>query len=44
MVIPQQHRNCSFSIIYPVEIKIAELSLGHLNDFPIKVSPEQGNI
>ncbi|XP_031665165.1 corticotropin-releasing factor-binding protein [Oncorhynchus kisutch] len=38
MVIPQQHRNCSFSIIYPVEIKIAELSLGHLNDFPIKRS------
>ncbi|XP_029506921.1 corticotropin-releasing factor-binding protein-like isoform X3 [Oncorhynchus nerka] len=38
MVIPQQHRNCSFSIIYPVEIKIAELSLGHLNDFPIKKS------
>ncbi|CAB1318703.1 unnamed protein product [Coregonus sp. 'balchen'] len=39
MVIPQQHRNCSFSIIYPVEIKIAELSLGHLNDFPIKSMP-----
>ncbi|XP_030623796.1 corticotropin-releasing factor-binding protein [Chanos chanos] len=32
MVIPQQHRNCSFSIIYPVEIRIGELSLGHLND------------
>ncbi|XP_028829576.1 corticotropin-releasing factor-binding protein [Denticeps clupeoides] len=33
MVIPQQHKNCSFSIIYPVEIQIGELSLGHINDF-----------
>lgn len=33
MVIPQQHRNCSFSIIYPVEIDISEFSLGHHN-FP----------
>ncbi|XP_072518520.1 corticotropin-releasing factor-binding protein [Salminus brasiliensis] len=32
MVIPQQHRNCSYSIIYPVEIQIGELSLGHHND------------
>ncbi|XP_061119584.1 corticotropin-releasing factor-binding protein isoform X1 [Conger conger] len=36
MVIPQQHKNCSFSIIYPVEIQIAELSLGHFSDFPVK--------
>uniref|UniRef100_A0A8C1TD50 Corticotropin-releasing factor-binding protein n=1 Tax=Cyprinus carpio TaxID=7962 RepID=A0A8C1TD50_CYPCA len=32
MIIPQQHRNCSFSIIYPVEIQIGELSLGQHND------------
>uniref|UniRef100_A0A667XME2 Corticotropin-releasing factor-binding protein n=1 Tax=Myripristis murdjan TaxID=586833 RepID=A0A667XME2_9TELE len=34
MVIPQQHRNCSFSIIYPVEIQISEFSLGHRSSFP----------
>ncbi|XP_015244532.1 PREDICTED: corticotropin-releasing factor-binding protein [Cyprinodon variegatus] len=34
MVIPQQHRNCSFSIIYPVAIDISEFSLGHHNNFP----------
>lgn len=34
MVIPQQHRNCSFSIIYPVAIDISEFSLGHYNNFP----------
>lgn len=34
MVIPQQHRNCSFSIIYPVEIDVSEFSLGHFNNFP----------
>lgn len=34
MVIPQQHRNCSFSIIYPVEIDISEFSLGHFNHLP----------
>ncbi|XP_053195381.1 corticotropin-releasing factor-binding protein [Scomber japonicus] len=34
VVIPQQHRNCSFSIIYPVEIDISEFSLGHHNNFP----------
>ncbi|KAJ8380395.1 hypothetical protein SKAU_G00011730 [Synaphobranchus kaupii] len=28
MVIPHQHTNCSFSIVYPVEIEIEELSLG----------------
>lgn len=33
MVIPQQHRNCSFSIIYPVEIDISEFSLGQINHF-----------
>ncbi|XP_026103812.1 corticotropin-releasing factor-binding protein-like isoform X2 [Carassius auratus] len=32
MIIPQQHRNCSFSIIYPVEIQIGELNLGQHND------------
>ncbi|XP_039614339.1 corticotropin-releasing factor-binding protein [Polypterus senegalus] len=36
MVIPHQHRNCSFSIIYPVQIKIAELTLGHFNDLQVK--------
>ncbi|XP_026198292.1 corticotropin-releasing factor-binding protein-like [Anabas testudineus] len=29
MVIPHQRRNCSFSIIYPVAIRLTELSLGH---------------
>ncbi|CAL1614978.1 unnamed protein product [Knipowitschia caucasica] len=28
MVMPHQRRNCSFSIIYPVEIRLTELSLG----------------
>ncbi|XP_029916147.1 corticotropin-releasing factor-binding protein-like [Myripristis murdjan] len=28
MVMPHQRRNCSFSIIYPVEIQLTELSLG----------------
>ncbi|XP_053726934.1 corticotropin-releasing factor-binding protein-like [Synchiropus splendidus] len=28
MVMPYQRRNCSFSIIYPVEIRMTELSLG----------------
>lgn len=37
MVIPQQHRNCSFSIIYPVAIDISEFSLGQFSHFP-KVS------
>jgi len=37
MVIPQQHRNCSFSIIYPVEIDVYEFSLGHYNKY-LKVS------
>ncbi|XP_071375869.1 corticotropin-releasing factor-binding protein-like [Centroberyx affinis] len=28
MVMPHQRRNCSFSVIYPVEIRLTELSLG----------------
>ncbi|XP_020659741.1 corticotropin-releasing factor-binding protein isoform X1 [Pogona vitticeps] len=36
MVIPHQHRNCSFSIIYPVVIKISDLMLGHLNGLHLK--------
>ncbi|XP_029965999.1 corticotropin-releasing factor-binding protein-like [Salarias fasciatus] len=42
MVIPQQHRNCSFSIIYPVEIDVSEFSLGHYNNFPKVSSPGCG--
>ncbi|XP_051847920.1 corticotropin-releasing factor-binding protein [Antechinus flavipes] len=38
MVIPHQHRNCSFSIIYPVVIKISDLILGHLNSLQLKKS------
>lgn len=38
MVIPHQHRNCSFSIIYPVVIKISDLILGRLNSLHLKVS------
>uniref|UniRef100_A0A8D0B7B0 Corticotropin-releasing factor-binding protein n=1 Tax=Salvator merianae TaxID=96440 RepID=A0A8D0B7B0_SALMN len=41
MVIPHQHRNCSFSIIYPVLIKISNLMLGHLNSFHLK-NPSTG--
>ncbi|CAG05261.1 unnamed protein product, partial [Tetraodon nigroviridis] len=43
MVIPQQHRNCSFSIIYPVEINVSEFSLGQFNHFPKvnKYDPDQ---
>ncbi|PKU44497.1 corticotropin-releasing factor-binding protein [Limosa lapponica baueri] len=36
MVIPHQHRNCSFSIIYPVVIKISDLILGHLSGLSLK--------
>ncbi|XP_025063933.1 corticotropin-releasing factor-binding protein isoform X3 [Alligator sinensis] len=36
MLIPHQHRNCSFSIIYPVVIKISDLILGHLNGLYLK--------
>ncbi|XP_060934926.1 corticotropin-releasing factor-binding protein [Limanda limanda] len=39
IVIPQQHRNCSFSIIYPVEIDISEFSLGHNVNFPKRSMP-----
>ncbi|XP_063151614.1 corticotropin-releasing factor-binding protein isoform X2 [Candoia aspera] len=36
MIVPHQHRNCSFSIIYPAVIKISDLRLGHLNGFHLK--------
>ncbi|XP_029442123.1 corticotropin-releasing factor-binding protein [Rhinatrema bivittatum] len=36
MVIPHQHRNCSFSIIYPVVIKISDLTLGYFSDLQLK--------
>ncbi|KAM3844036.1 corticotropin-releasing factor-binding protein [Vipera latastei] len=36
MIVPHQHRNCSFSIIYPILIKISDLSLGHLKGFHLK--------
>ncbi|KAF6356769.1 corticotropin releasing hormone binding protein [Rhinolophus ferrumequinum] len=36
LVVPHQHRNCSFSIIYPVVIKISDLTLGHLNGLQLK--------
>ncbi|CAN9513052.1 unnamed protein product [Ophioblennius macclurei] len=39
MVIPHQHRNCSFSIIYPVEIRLTELSLGQAKSN--KISPKK---
>ncbi|XP_059132282.1 corticotropin-releasing factor-binding protein [Peromyscus eremicus] len=29
LVVPHQHQNCSFSIIYPVAIRISDLTLGH---------------
>ncbi|XP_044781402.1 corticotropin-releasing factor-binding protein isoform X2 [Bubalus bubalis] len=38
LVVPHQHRNCSFSIIYPVAIKISDLTLGHLNGLQLKKS------
>lgn len=38
LVIPRQHRNCSFSIIYPVSIKISDLTLGHVHGLQLKVS------
>ncbi|XP_055454398.1 corticotropin-releasing factor-binding protein isoform X2 [Psammomys obesus] len=31
LVVPHQHQNCSFSIIYPVAIKISDLTLGQLH-------------
>ncbi|XP_041826132.1 corticotropin-releasing factor-binding protein [Melanotaenia boesemani] len=39
MVSPQQQRNCSFSIIYPVAIDISEFSLGHHSNFPKRSLP-----
>ncbi|MEE6458538.1 hypothetical protein FKM82_000330 [Ascaphus truei] len=42
MVIPHQHRNCSFSIIYPVVIKISDLTLGHFNELQLKKPPPIG--
>ncbi|KAM4709307.1 corticotropin-releasing factor-binding protein [Discoglossus pictus] len=42
MVIPHQHRNCSFSIIYPVVIKISDLTLGHFNELQLKMPPPIG--
>ncbi|XP_028919000.1 corticotropin-releasing factor-binding protein [Ornithorhynchus anatinus] len=41
LVIPHQRRNCSFSIIYPVVIKITNFTLGHFNDLQQK-SPSEG--
>lgn len=41
MIIPQQHRNCSFSIIYPVEIQIGELNLGQHNDLKVSISGQE---
>lgn len=40
MVIPHQRRNCSFSIIYPVDIEITKLSLhqSQSNDVALEVS------
>ncbi|KAF4016984.1 hypothetical protein G4228_009299 [Cervus hanglu yarkandensis] len=38
LVVPHLHRNCSFSIIYPVAIKISDLTLGHLNGLQLKKS------
>lgn len=39
MVIPHERRNCSFSIIYPVEIRLTELGLGQAksNDIGLQV-------
>ncbi|KAB0404454.1 hypothetical protein E2I00_001109 [Balaenoptera physalus] len=38
LVVPHKHRNCSFSIIYPVVIKISDLTLGHFNGLQLKKS------
>ncbi|KAM9734536.1 corticotropin-releasing factor-binding protein isoform 1-T1 [Menidia menidia] len=46
MVIPHQHRNCSFSIIYPVAIDVSEFSLGRHNGFSkrsLSGCPETGD-
>ncbi|XP_069887070.1 corticotropin-releasing factor-binding protein [Dipodomys merriami] len=39
LVVPRQHRNCSFSIIYPVAIKISDLTLGHFHGLHLKRPP-----
>uniref|UniRef100_A0A673URR6 Corticotropin releasing hormone binding protein n=1 Tax=Suricata suricatta TaxID=37032 RepID=A0A673URR6_SURSU len=44
LVVPHLHRNCSFSIIYPVVIKISDLTLGHLNGLQSQVSSGCGGI
>ncbi|XP_038621488.1 corticotropin-releasing factor-binding protein [Tachyglossus aculeatus] len=36
MVIPHQHRNCSFSIIYPVVMQITNLTLGSFSHLQLK--------
>ncbi|XP_025779641.1 corticotropin-releasing factor-binding protein [Puma concolor] len=41
LVVPHLHRNCSFSIIYPVVIKISDLTLGHLHGLQSK-NPSAG--
>uniref|UniRef100_A0A3Q2Z0I4 Corticotropin-releasing factor-binding protein n=1 Tax=Hippocampus comes TaxID=109280 RepID=A0A3Q2Z0I4_HIPCM len=38
MVMPHQHRNCSFSIIYPVEIQLAQLSLEQAKSNELRLS------
>ncbi|XP_061589311.1 corticotropin-releasing factor-binding protein [Cololabis saira] len=39
MLSPQLHRNCSFSIIFPVAIDISEFSLGHHSNSPKRSLP-----
>ncbi|XP_027462874.1 corticotropin-releasing factor-binding protein isoform X1 [Zalophus californianus] len=41
LVVPHLRQNCSFSIIYPVAIKISDLTLGHLNGMQFK-NPSAG--
>lgn len=43
MVMPHSRRNCSFSIIYPVEIRLTDLSLGQAksNELSQQVTPRQ---
>ncbi|KAM7320996.1 hypothetical protein ACRRTK_020249 [Alexandromys fortis] len=36
LVVPHQHQNCSFSIIYPVAIRISDLALGHGHGLQLK--------
>ncbi|XP_055487444.1 corticotropin-releasing factor-binding protein [Leucoraja erinacea] len=37
MVIPHRQSNCSFSMIYPTEVRISNVTLGHTNDVTIPV-------